>query len=86
MNSLDVVIVSEQGSRRGPHREAVRRWLQDRGVICHDTEAGLSCTVEGAVVERLFGASMQPGAQLQPPPAIAGHIESITVPPEPEFF
>lgn len=70
----------------GQRVEHCRRWFAARGADCHPTSFGLACTMSRSQAEALFGAAAVAGAELPAPAEVAGLIEQITVPAEPELF
>jgi hypothetical protein len=86
--------------RPDPHAvEWVRRWLSERGVVCHATHHGLACSAPGEVIARLFTVKVRRNpargpeqraveilGEVQVPAEIADLVEQVTFPAPPQLF
>lgn len=78
--------------------EKCHRWLAARGVTCHPTHFGLSCSAPRGLFESLFSTQLEPteggpgkpewqsDKEPQPPSEIAKDIYQITISAPPELF
>jgi hypothetical protein len=62
--------------------QAALSWLRSEGISCHATGFSLACSAPAGRFAALFGDAHRPRV----PPALATWVESIIVPPAPEFF
>lgn len=109
---FDVLLVGPEGARPGDPtvetidqfkppataEEKVRRWLHSRGVTCHRSGFGLSCSAPKEVFEDLFSVEIRPVKRTDglgewraegvpvPPKAIAGLVFQVTLVAPPDLF
>ncbi len=78
--------------------EKCRILLAKKGVVCNNTDFGLSCSTSRELFESLFSTQLLPSdlkpgippwrctKEPQPPKEIAQHVEQITISAPPEYF